>query len=95
MTDETIITFHLIDFMMVPDAIEAAALALPAGSSRTEATVPVLAAWNAPQVPTPEEEAEEEMFTLRMSEMIEGLNERNPDMPPVPVVYPKATRRLQ
>jgi hypothetical protein len=64
----------------VPDHV-AQALGLPLGSSFAAATVPVIEAWNAPQVPTPEEEAEHEAFALLASEIFEQLNERNPDMP--------------
>src|SRR5437899_2500574 len=39
----------------VPDEV-AAALGLPAGTSYADATVPVIEAWNAPIIETPEEE---------------------------------------
>jgi hypothetical protein len=78
----------------VPDAV-AAALGLPPGSSYAEATVPVIAAWKAPRVLTPDEEAEDEMFALKASEFFEQVNAQNPDMPQLPVVYPKATRQRQ
>jgi hypothetical protein len=41
----------------------ASALGIPVGSSYADATVPVIAAWHAPIVPTPEEEAEEEALS--------------------------------
>jgi hypothetical protein len=78
----------------VPDNV-AAALGLAAGASYADATIPVLKAFHEPIVPTPEEEAEFEAFALKASEIFETLNSQNPDMPPLPVVYPKATRQKQ
>jgi hypothetical protein len=79
---------------LIPDEV-AAALDLPAGTSYAQATAPVLKAFAEPIISTPEEEAEEEMFALKASAVFEQLNEQNPDMPPLPVAYPKATRRQQ
>jgi hypothetical protein len=75
----------------------AAALGLPVGSTYARAAEEVLALFIAPfPPPTPEEQAEEEMEVLRMSELIEGINASAPDdEPSLPVVYPKELRRRQ
>jgi len=78
----------------VPDDI-ALALGLPIGASYGDATGLVLKTFDEPIVLTPEEEAEAEMEILEISAVCEQLNAENPDMPPVPVAYPKTIRRRQ
>jgi hypothetical protein len=45
--------------------------------------------------PLVEDEAEQELLNLKMSEFCEQLNAARPDLPQLPVVYPKHTRRWQ
>jgi hypothetical protein len=78
----------------VPAAI-ATMLDLPIGSSYADAVVVMNKAWDEPRLPTPEEEAEAEMFALKLSECVERFNARHPELPQLSVEYPKVTRRRQ
>jgi hypothetical protein len=69
-----------------------AKLDLPHGSNITAVANAVIALFNAPIVMTPEEEGEEEMAMLVMSEAIEKARALNPDLPQIPVLYPKEKR---
>jgi hypothetical protein len=77
--------------MIVPPAL-LAKLDLAPRSSTTAVADALMVLFNAPIVQTAEEQAEEEVQALGLSEIVEQANTENPGLPQLPVAYPKETR---